>query len=533
MSLEIPDYTTILIELNKAVKMHNFYPEGHPQLDAALDRSYLLFKKRVDEAGEIRWKIDQKGFYDGKTPIAPAQKDLALLAKKLFFRRIKELAITPRMTLNDIKVLLSIIKMEPEDLQEDGGVETALAANDVQGVLVNALNYDDLRKIKKELEEKREDEKNAEAVRKKEEEEAGEERKRQQEEAPPPIEEAPQDEPFSALIKRIRTEKDLLRYNDLAARIKEKADMLLLEKDFDGVFPAALVFHEHSLTDSSLLDDIKKTASKKLDGLLTREMLAYMVGRAGEKNESSRHAIQQMLVVAGPEAAELLLTAIIDAPEALTRRSLFNALVAFGPVIREQVEARLDSPQWYVVRQMISLLGELGDPQALDAIEKTYEHPDMRVKRDVLKSLMKITSPRSTQILLRALDEDDQTLVTQAIISLGVLKDPAVIDTLGSIALKREAFADLMEPKKEAIKALGVIGSPRAVPYLTQILSKKVWFGKKTNEDARALAAYSLGLIGGPGAFEAIEKTLETSEGELYAACKRILEGREKAHGHK
>src|SRR4030066_1653968 len=179
MSLEIPDYSTILIELNKAVKMHNFYPEGHPQLDAALDRSYLLFKKRVDSAGEIRWKIDQKGFYDNKTPIAPAQKDLAILAKKLFFRRIKELAITPRMTLGDIKVLLTIIKTEPEELQEAGGVEAVLAENDTQGVLVNALNYDDLRKIKKEIDEKREEEKNAEAARKKEEEEAGEGRKSQ------------------------------------------------------------------------------------------------------------------------------------------------------------------------------------------------------------------------------------------------------------------------------------------------------------------------------------------------------------------
>ena len=532
MSHEIPDYSTILIELNKAVKMHNFYPEGHPQLDAALDRSYLLFKKRVDSEGEIRWKIDQKGFYDNKTPIAPTQKDLAMLAKKLFFRRIKELAITPRMTLGDIKVLLTIIKTEPEELQEAGGVEAVLAENDTQGVLVNALNYDDLRKIKKEIDEKREEEKNAEAARKKEEEEAGEARKSQQEESLPPIEEAPQDEPISVLIKRIKTENDLLRYNDLAVRIKEKADVLLIEKDFDGVFPAALVFHGHILTDSGLSDDIKKTASEKLDGLLTSEMLAYLVGRAGAKDEGDRFAIQQMLVRAGTEASELLLAAIIEAPEALTRRSLFNALVAFGPMIREQVEARLGSPQWYVVRQMVSLLGELGDAQALDAIEKTYEHPDMRVKRDVLKSLMKIHSPRSTQILTRALDEDDLTLVTQAIISLGVLKDPAVVDTLGSIAVKREAFADLMEPKKEAIKALGFIGDARAVPYLTQILFKKVWFGKKTNEDARVLAAYSLGLIGGPEAFEAIRKTLESSEGEVYAACKRILEGREKVNGH-
>ncbi|MDP2690158.1 MAG: HEAT repeat domain-containing protein, partial [Deltaproteobacteria bacterium] len=279
-----------------------------------------------------------------------------------------------------------------------------------------------------------------------------------------------------------------------------------------------------------LQENIRKTASEQLTGLLTAEMLHYLVGRAGAKEEGFRPAIQRMLAFAGTEAAELLLTAIIEAPEAATRRSLFNALVLFGPAIRKQVEARLSSPEWYVARQMVALLGELGDPQALDAIEKAYEHADARVKREVLKSLMKISSPRSTEMLLRALNEDDQTLMTQAIISLGVLKDSSVIDVLGSIALKRESFADLMEPKKEAIKALGVIGDPRAVPLLTRILFKKVWFGRKTNEEARSLAAYSLGLIGGEEACGALKKAMESSEGELYAACKRILEGREKTY---
>ncbi|MFQ5736588.1 MAG: HEAT repeat domain-containing protein [Thermodesulfobacteriota bacterium] len=531
MSLEIPNYTTILIELNKAVKMHNFYPEGHPQLDAALEKSYLLFKKKADDQGEIKWKIDQKGFYDGKAVVAGGNKDVAGLAKKLFFRRIKEITFNHRITLKDLKVLLSVIKSEPEAVQEAGGVETIFADNDVAGILVNALNYDDLRRIKKQLEDKHEQEKNEQAQRQKKVEEAGEAAQSDDElPSEAPAEDDRQDEALLDLLKKIKRETDFLRYQDLSVRIREKVDVLLIEKNYGAVFPAALVYYEHQLPSSGLSEEIRQNARQGLAALLTREMIEYLVGRAGAREEGFRTSIQNMLVTAGTEAAELLLTAIIEAPEALTRKSLFNALVLFGPMIREQVEARLSSPEWYVVRQMVSLLGELGDPMALDAIEKAYVHPDDRVKREVLKSLMKISSPRSTQILLRALEEDDQTLVAQAIISLGVLKDPTVIDVLGAIALKRESFADLMEPKREAIKALGVIGDPRGVPYLSRILSKKVWFGRKVNEEARVLAAYSLGLIGTPEAYDAIEKTLGSSEGELYSACRRILEGREKAH---
>ena len=529
MSLDIPNYITILIELNKAVKMHNFYPEGHPQLDAALEKAFLLLKKKVDAQGEIDWKIDQKGFYEDKTPVASGNKDAEALAKKLFFRRVREIKFNQRITLKDLKVLLQLVKKDPDEVKDDGGVETAFAENDVAGIMINALNYDDLRKIKKKLEEKRDQEKNAEATKEHEVEEAGESNESRDEEVSE--EKAPEEDiPLPELLKRLCKETDFLKYQDLAVRIKEKADVLLIEKDFDTLFTVALAFYDHHLPSSGLSDEIRKVAEERLTALLTTEMLAYLVGLAGGREERRRSAVQDMLVMAGTEAADLLLTAIIEAPEALTRRSLFNALVLFGPLIRPQVEARLQSNEWYVVRQMVSLLGELGDPDALDAIEKTYEHPDMRVKREVLKSLMKITSPRSTQMLLRALEEDDQTLVTQAIISLGVLKDTSVVEALASIALKREAFADLMEPKKEAIKALGVIGDARAVPHLSQILFRKVWFGKKVNEEARSLAAYSLGLIGTDEAYTAIEKALKVSEGELYAACNRIIEGREKAH---
>jgi len=176
----------------------------------------------------------------------------------------------------------------------------------------------------------------------------------------------------------------------------------------------------------------------------------------------------------------------------------------------------------------VSLLGEIGDIRSLDAIESAYENPDPRVKKEVMKTMVKLPDPRSTAFLIKVLDEQDHALVSQAIISLGMLKDPGAIDILGRIAIKWEPFADTQDTKREAIKALGIIGDTRAVPYLTNVLFKKAWFGKKTNEEVRSLAAYSLGMIGGDEAFDAIAKVEKSSEGELYITCKRILEGREK-----
>lgn len=530
MSIEIPSYTTILIELNKAVKMHNFYPEGHPQLDAAVDKCYLLFRKTLEVQGEIKWKIDQKGFYDGKTPVAPGSAEVASLAKKLFFRRIKEITFSPRLTVAELKVLLSIIKLEPEGLLEQGGAEAVFALKDVTGVLINALRPEDLLRIKKELEEKQEKERKELAEEKKKAEEAPGESQSQEEEKPPPPkeEERPEETTFAEILSLIRNERDFIKYQDLSVRLKEKAEPILMEKRLDEIFPACLVFVEHLSTQPRLADDIRTLAAERLRSFLNHDMIIYLVQRLALKDERHRGVINSILIFAGEEAARALLDAIIDSDDAVTRRNLFNLIIRFGKPVRPLIEERLNHPEWYVIRQMVGLLGELKDPESLNAIEAAYSNPEPRIKKEVLKSLVKIGGPRATAILIKTLGEEDPSIVAQAIISLGVLKDPSVVDLLGEIALRKEPLGEAHEPKREAIRALGHIGSDKAVPYLTKLLFKKVWFGKKSNEEVRILAAHSLGAIGTEEACKAVQEACNDASVELYTACRRILEGREK-----
>ncbi len=519
MTQEIANYSNILIELTKAVKMHNFYPDGHPSLDSALEKCYLLLKKRLEEDPEIKLQVDQKGFYSNKVTISHGNQDLAGLAKKLFFRRIKEISFTPRVTLGDMKLLLTAMKLEPEEIQALGGIETILAQKDVTGILLNSMRYEDLKNLKEELRVKQETEtKNlltketnafipGESARNKEE----ETRQKQEEE-----------EELGPLLERIKTETDILKYTDLSVRIKEKAQVILAEKKFEEVLAALLVFSEHSSSEE-LSEKIKTVAARNLSQLLNDEVVKFLVARAGNKDEVNRIEIQKMLLKAGNIAVETLLDAIIEAHEAARRRNLYNTLVLFGGEIRPYVEKRLKSKEWFAVRQMVSLLGELGDEQSIGAFEEVYKNPDERIKKEVLKSIVKIHSQRSTHILTKALDEENPILKNQAIISLGMLKDPSAIDPLARIATKDKN----LETKKEAIKALGFIGDRKAIPYLTKILFRKVWFGKKANEGARSMAAYSLGMIGGPEAYHAVEAASRNSGGELYNACKRILEKRE------
>lgn len=522
------NYNNILIELNKAVKMHNFYPQGHPNLDSSLAKCYILLKKCVDERGEISWKIDQKGFYDGKTIIASGSLELAILAKKFLYRKVRELTFTSRLTQHDLKLILQLLKLEPEELASKGGAEAFMASRENGGILLNEMRYEELLKLKKELADKKAQ---VEALAQQAEAE-GEADEEEQEEQPPPSKEAPQEkaDTFEELLERLKKERDFLKYNDLLARMKEKAGILLGEKKCDDIFPALLVLSEQSSKESTLPAGIKQAAYEGLETFLGDEtIIRYLTGKVSQKEEPQMEIIQQMLLRGKDRAAQILLDALIDASDASARRNIYNTVILFGKMLTPHVETRLKNGQWFAVRQMAAILGELALPETLGQLEAAFKNPHIKVKREVLKSISRIQAPRSTAFLVKTLESEDPSLMTYAIIALGMRRDPAAIEPLSKIALRWEPFSDKQEPKKEAVRSLGLIGDQKAVEALTRILFRTTWFGKKINEEFKCLAASSLAMIGGSEAMKAVEAACQHSEGELNMVCKKILERKEKA----
>ncbi len=509
------DITNILIELNRAVKTLNFYPEGHPNRDEAVKNCYRLIMNLIKEEGEARLEAaDKKISINGVHSAHPFSSSLG---RELFLRKIHTVTFTKGLTERDMLTFLMLLVAKPEDIFQRGGAEKIIIRENTQGLLVNDLTFEI---IESEREKERERYSDAESQ------EGDKESAMEREEEPLQQE----DDSLQALLKRIEKEKDVIRYNDLAIRIVEKALHLIDAGEFDELFPVLKVFLRHALT-KSLPEEIRKKARECLFQLLKEDTIRYLVLRIGRQDEPERTTIDHLLVMCEDRSVDIMLDALVDAEDASVRRRLFNVLVYFGDRIREKVEARLNDPRWFAVRQMVALLGALGGEGSLDALERAYMHEDIRVKKEVLKSLARIPSPRSSRLLISTIHdkEADRTLKAQAIISLAILKDKDAVDILGELATKRETFTDNTDLKKEAIKALGIIGDRRALPYLEKLATRRVWFRREANEELKNLAILSLGKIGGSEALDIVKRVCNQSTGQLYATCRRVLEGKQES----
>lgn len=517
---------TILIEFAKTVKAVSFYPEGHPNLEAFIEKTFDLLKNTMNEKGAIKLGVERTGFMDGKLAIGRSYNALVALAKDMFFKRIREINFTQNATLQEWKDFLSILKMDTDSLKKAGGIEKLLLIKEIKGIELNEMNYADIRKKVIEIEEA----KKKEELEKSQKEETTEEPAPKEEEIVQSMEEQlkaieESKETIEVLLDKLDKEENTALYKTIANKIMEKTKPLQEEKNMEGIFPVVITLTAHSAPENRRLPEQKDVASLCLKGLLNYDMTGYMITRLCSRHEERRKEIQKILILSGEEAMKRLLTSLVDRDDAYSRRQIFNALVMFGEIVRLEAEKCLDDKRWFAVRQMVSLLGEIGSTQSLEAIKRAFGHKDVRIKKEVLKAVAKIPSNESTAFLLKRLVEDNATLKLQAIISLGVLKDPAAVKPLGNMAMKRYFFNENIEIRKEAARSLGMVGDRTAIAILKNILQKRVFWGKKQHDEVRAVAAISLGKIGGKDIIDLLEEMAISSKGIVNIACKKAMEG--------
>lgn len=175
------------------------------------------------------------------------------------------------------------------------------------------------------------------------------------------------------------------------------------------------------------------------------------------------------------------------------RGRLVRALKAIGspafPVLLESLQA----PTWYVVRNTLSVLADIGTPEHVQAIGKTLAHGDPRVRRAAARALGRIGGFDAEALLVGAVNDKNSETQSEVFVCLGNLKAQSAIGALADLARARllgnEKVRDL------AITTLGQIGSDAAIPPLTEILRPKGLFGRDTNQ-MRGAAARALAAIG-------------------------------------
>ncbi len=243
------------------------------------------------------------------------------------------------------------------------------------------------------------------------------------------------------------------------------------------------------------------------------EGLAGLVQVAGYEAEATT-AIQR----SGADGVEVLLELLVSSPTVSERRGVFNALGKMKEGT-DQLIHLLGHHQWYVVRNVAELAGELALDEAVPALAKQVEHQDERVRKAVALALAKIASPRAAEPLRRALRDKSPEVRIQAAIGVGGRKSSALAMPL-VVAMEQE---ENEEVERELILALGRIGSADAVQALIKFAQPSGrLFGRRPTA-LRVAAVEALRLAGTPAAVGTLQGLGGDSDRQVRAAAQAAL----------
>ena len=215
--------------------------------------------------------------------------------------------------------------------------------------------------------------------------------------------------------------------------------------------------------------------------------------------------------------APAIAEALSETEDRVARRAYIDAMVALGDSGMKIVAEMVEDSRWFVVRNAVGILGEIGGADAVAHLTTTLASDDARVRKETVLALARIGGDDPSMLVVGKLGDQDADVRAAACRAIGVLKVDRALKPLVEL-LKTEKDNEVVE---QVLLALGQLGDPGSV----KAIEKKATGGRfsRTPLDVRVAAYKALFTIGTPHAKALLEKASEDSDPTVREAVGRIL----------
>jgi len=253
--------------------------------------------------------------------------------------------------------------------------------------------------------------------------------------------------------------------------------------------------------------------------LLTPGVTSRIVARLGAaREEHRREELVRVCTVVGHEMAVAISDALSDTTDRRARRTYLDAMEAMGPDAMPVLETMMEDGRWYVVRNAVSILGELDEPRSVEYITSSLAHTHPKVRREALLALAKVGGSDAGMLVQGMLQDPDSEVRLAAAMAAGELKVERALKPLLEI-LEEEDDQDVV---LALLRALGRLGDPGAVPVIEKYAVGS--FFSRPPAEVRIVAYRALRGIGTPRAMGLLEEAMDDKDPEVRVALRRLRE---------
>lgn len=227
----------------------------------------------------------------------------------------------------------------------------------------------------------------------------------------------------------------------------------------------------------------------------------------------------------GDPGVDWLTLCLSESQQRSVRQRLAEAIADRCREHPERLAPWLADGRWYVVRNIVHILGWIGGAGIVPQLQVALRHPDARVHAAVVGALQNLDLRTARPLLVRALDGADTRLFTQILHQLSAARDPSIARYVFAYVQQERFLARPVDERRAIYAAVASTGGDELVPELEAELLKGNWFDRD-QEIHRHAVARCLARIGTPRAIEALQRGAQSRRAPVRTASEIALASR-------
>jgi HEAT repeats len=226
----------------------------------------------------------------------------------------------------------------------------------------------------------------------------------------------------------------------------------------------------------------------------SRTHVALLGGLLRQHGGNERHLdlVAQYLGLVAREALQEFTALLADERDRQVRARMCQVLVKVGRPAVPVLLDWLEDSRWFLVRNLLHVLGKIGDEGVFGPVVALLGHPHARVRVEAVRALARIDPGRAVASFVGLTGDPDPEVRLEVVRALGALRCDEAVPILRDVATGAEAAAGDLTLRRQAVEALAVIGTTGAQGVLADLAGRRVWFWRRAERQLRDLAASAL-----------------------------------------
>jgi len=219
----------------------------------------------------------------------------------------------------------------------------------------------------------------------------------------------------------------------------------------------------------------------------------------------------------GSPLAEWLMHVLADSQQMRVRRPLARRIADLLAGQPDRIIPWLSDGRWYVVRNVVHILGWIGGPTILGGLRVAATHTEPRVRREVVAALSSVDPDASRLILINMLGSAEPELFATILHQLAADLDVSVARVLLGL-LQNKSFRDRTTNERRALFVALASRGESILPELEAELNAGGLMSMRSEPDHQGIAL-CIARIGTPAAREVLERGRRSRRSPVRKAC--------------